>query len=128
MSPDPVIKSILIRYEKDLPVTIEEKAVLHKWLKEAIKFCYGLKPSVWPSARPASFSKEQNANEVNLPRSLYAHHVIQETNLTDQLLSCPEKEQCNNTRINNNYRVIYRIRNFTSAFFRIFASCLPTKK
>ena len=127
MSPKPVIKSILIRYEKDLPVSIEEKAVLHKWLREAIKFCYGLKPSVWPSAKSAFFSKEQNANGVNLPGT-YAHRVIQETNLTDKLLSHPEKGQHNNSRINSTHKGIYRIRNFTSAFFRIFASCLPTKK
>ena len=37
MAPDPIISSIIDRYEHGAPVTAEEKAVLHKWLRHALK-------------------------------------------------------------------------------------------
>lgn len=37
MQPDSNILSILNRYENNLPVTTEEKAVLHKWLVKSLQ-------------------------------------------------------------------------------------------
>ncbi len=44
MQPDIMILSILDRYENNLPVTIEEKAVLHEWLMKTLRARNFLKP------------------------------------------------------------------------------------
>jgi hypothetical protein len=37
MQPDATIMSILDRYENNEPVTVEEKAILHKWLVKSLR-------------------------------------------------------------------------------------------